>query len=107
MSEQTRECKRLACEFSMLASDDVIMLSDAKTVGVYYSFNNYSCNLAHINALKEEILKDYPDMRDEDIEVQYILHNESIRHARFTVLRVSIPKEEFIRLRKENLIHML
>ena len=52
-------------------------------------------------------MKDYPDMRDEDIEVQYILHNESIRHARFTVLRVSIPKEEFIRLRKENLIHML
>lgn len=107
MASQTKRCDRLACEATLLASDEVIMQAETKTVGLYYAFNNYSCNLVHINELKEEILKDYPDTKDEDIEVYRVLPTESIRHARFTVLRVSIPKEEFIRLRNENLIHIL
>lgn len=96
-------------EETLRMSDDEIRQAcgGSKFIGVLYGFNNYSCNLTHINELKECILKDYPDTKDEDIEVWWIRETMSIRHARFTMLRVAIPTEDFIKLRAERKIYIL
>ena len=74
---------------------------------ILYGTNNYECNLNHIEKLKNKILEDYPETKNEDIEVRYILHTESRRHARFTMLAVSIDLDEYIRLRNKGEIHIL
>ena len=88
-------------------TDDEIREVCKEKIGVLYGFNNYGCNLIHINELREGILKEYPNTKDEDIEVWWIRDTQSIRHARFTMLRVDIPTEDFIKLRKERQIDIL
>lgn len=88
-------------------TDDEIRKACKEKIGVLYGFNNYGCNLIHINELRECILKEYPNTKDEDIEVWWIRDTQSIRHARFTMLRVAIPTEDFIKLRKERQIDIL
>ena len=88
-------------------TDDEIREVCKEKIGVLYGFNNYGCNLIHINELREGILKEYPNTKDEDIEVWWIRDTQSIRHARFTMLRVAIPTEDFIKLRKERQIDIL
>ena len=102
-----KELKRFIHEGTLKMSDDKIRETCKESIGILYGFNNYGCNLTHINELKECILKDYPDTKDEDIEVWFISNTESIRHARFTMLRVSIPTEDFIKLRTEGQIYIL
>lgn len=76
-------------------------------VVIYYGTNSYSCNIPHINMLCDSIKKEYPDIKEEDIEVYFVPETRSIRHARFTTLSVAIPVKEFIKLRQENNIHIL
>lgn len=103
-----KELKRFAQEDILLKmSDSQIRQTGRKRIGVLYGFNNYGCNLKHINELKKYILEDYPDTKDEDIEVWYISDTESIKHARFTMLRVTIPTEDFIKLRTNREIYVL
>ena len=102
-----KELKRFIQEGTLKMSDDEIREACKESIGILYGFNNYGCNLTHINELKECILKDYPDTKDKDIEVWFISNTESIRHARFTMLKVSIPTEDFIKLRTEGQIYIL
>ena len=105
----------MARKLEKLVGENIFRLDDERIretfglskIWVYYSFNNYNNDMSHINELKDEILRDYPDTKDEDIKVDYILDFESIRHARFTMLRVQIPVADFIRLRNENKISIL
>jgi hypothetical protein len=99
--------KRFIDERSLGMSDDDIRKDCPEKIGILYGFDNYNCSLKQIGELKEYILKDYPDTKDEDIEVWYIAPHESIRHARFTMLRISIPTEDFIELRKHRNIYIL
>lgn len=98
---------RYVHEGTLRMSDEDIRRECGESIEILYGFNNYSCNIVHINELKTQILKDYPDTKDEDIEVWCIKEPESIRHARFTMLRTTIPVEDFLRLRQENQIHIL
>lgn len=102
-----KELKRFIQEGTFKMSDEEIRQTCKENIGILYGFNNYGCNLKHINELKECILKDYPDTKDEDIEVWFISNTESIKHARFTLLRVCIPTEDFIKLRTEGQIYIL
>lgn len=102
-----KELKKFVLEGTLKMSDDEIRQKCIENIGILYGFNNYSCNLTHINELKGCILKDYPDTKDEDIEVWFIDKTESIRHARFTMLRIYIPIEDFIKLRTEGQIYIL
>ena len=76
-------------------------------ISIWYGFNNYQSNVKHILELRDAVLADYPQMTEEDIEVWVVQPHESIRHAHFTTLRVSIPTEDFIKLRQERKIYIL
>ena len=102
-----KELRRFVQKGTLEMSDKEIRQNCKENIGILYGFNNYGCNLIHINELKECILKDYPDAKDEDIEVWFIDKTESIRHARFIMLRVCIPIEDFIKLRSEGQIYIL
>ncbi len=102
-----KELKRFIQEGTLRMMDDEIRQSYKEKIGVLYGFNNYGCNLKHINELRECILRDYPNTLDEDIEVWWIRDTQSIRHTRFTMLYVAIPTEDFIKLRTEGQIYIL
>lgn len=87
------------------ASDDELRV--VSTVGIAYGFNTYACNLELINALKECVKQDYPNISDKDIEVWFIDQTYSNIHDRQTMLKISIPVEEFIKMRKAGTIHIL
>ena len=82
-------------------------LKNMTRIGIFYGFNNYSCSVQHILELAEAVRKDYPDMSYEDMNIWYVERSQSIRHAGYTTLYVSIPVEDFIKLRLENKIHIL
>lgn len=102
-----KELKKFIQEETLKMSDGEIRKTCKENIEIFYGFNNYECNLNHINELKKCILKDYPGIKDEDIEVYFISNTESIRHARFTMLRVAIPTEDFIKLRTNGQIYIL
>lgn len=102
-----KEMKKFIDERTLGMSDDEIRQQCKEKIGILYGFNNYGCNLTHINELRECVLKDYPDTKDEDIEVWWIRDTQSIRHARFTMLYVAIPTEDFIKLRADGQIYIL
>lgn len=102
-----KELKRFLHESALKLTDDEIREQCEEKIRIFYGFNNYGCNLVHINELRECILKDYPDTKDEDIEVWFVSAAESIRHARFTMLTVPIPTEDFIKLRNKRQIFIL
>ena len=99
--------KRFVQEGTFKMSDEEIRQACKEKIGILYGFDSYGYNFGYINKLKGYILKDYPDVKDEDIEVWSISNTESIRHARFTMLRVSIPIEDFIKLRGNGNIYIL
>ena len=102
-----KDMTRFIDERTLGMSDDEIRGNCKEKIGILYGFNNYGCNLTHINELKECILKDYPGTKDDDIEVWWIRDTQSIRHARFTMLYVAIPTEDFIKLRADRQIYIL
>ena len=102
-----KEIKRFIGEHVLKLTDDEIRKRNPEVIGLLYGFNNYNCDLKHINELKGLFLKDYPDTKDEDIEVWCIRDYESIRHARFTMIKVTIPTEDFIKLRTDGEIYIL
>lgn len=87
------------------APDDKLL--EFPTVGIAYGSNTYACNLEYIDGLKECIKQDYPDIADKDIEVWFIDATYSNIHRNQTMLKISIPTEEFIRLREADEIHLL
>lgn len=102
-----KELKRFVEEETLKMSDEEIRKNCKENIEILYGYNNYECNLKHINELKKCILLYYPNTKDEDIEVRFISSTESIRHAGFTMLRVAIPTEDFIKLRINGKIYIL
>ena len=102
-----KELKRFIGERTLKMNDDDIRKDCPEKIGILYGFNNYNCDLKQIGELKESILKDYPETKDEDIEVWCIAPHESIRHARFTMLRVAIPTDDYIKLKNDRKIYIL
>lgn len=105
-----KEVKKFIEDSILKMTDDEIRLSFKEKIGVFYgfnTFNNYECNLKHVNELREYVLKDYPNTSDKDIEVWWIKDTQSIRHARFTMLYIAIPTEDFIKLKAEGQIYIL
>jgi hypothetical protein len=100
--------ERCAQESDARASDDEIReLYKNGTISVWYVFNTYGRSVKHILELCEAIRAEYPEKKDEDMEIWYIDERQSWRHARHTALRVSIPVEDFIKLRNEFEIYIL
>lgn len=90
------------------ASDETIRELCPERICIWYAFDrNYNCNVAHINELCAAIRSEYPDMKDEDMEVRVITHGQSRAHEGYTTLRVPIPVEDFLRLRQARQISIL
>lgn len=70
-------------------------------ISIHYAFNNYRDDVQHVLDLRDEVLKDYPNMRERDMTVWVIGDHESIRHARVTTLVVNIPVDDYLKLKKE------
>lgn len=93
-------------------SEDLFFMSEEElreacswgTVGIHYAFNCYDESVHHILQLRDEVLKDYPNLTDKDMTVWKITRQESIRHAGYTTLFVQIPINEYLHLRKEHKI---
>lgn len=94
--------KKFAHESAFKSTDTTV-----EKIGIFYGFNNYGCTLQHINELKNAVLIDFPDMKDEDIEVWKITTNQSLRNAQKTMLHVMIPYDTFKKFNEQNLINML
>ena len=94
-------------ERNFCAPDDEIRRLCKEKIAVWYGFNNYQSSVKHILELCEAVRNDYPDMKDEEMEVWFVERHQSIRHARYTTLRVSIPVEDFIKLRQDGKISVL
>lgn len=93
-------------------SESVFLMSEEElreacswgSVGIHYAFNNYEESVHHILQLRDEVLKDYPNLTDKDMAVWKINRQESIRHAGYTTLFVQIPIDEYLKLRREHKI---
>lgn len=74
------------------------------TIGIHYAFNCYAESVHHILQLRDEVLKDYPNLTDKDMTVWKISRTESIRHAGYTTLFVQIPIDDYLKLIREHKI---
>jgi len=91
-------------------SEDVFNMSEEElrevfdewgTVGIHYSLNYPGSKVSDILRLREEVLKDYPNLTDDDMTVWVLSPKESWRHTNYKTLFVEIPIEDYLKLRKE------
>ena len=80
--------------------EEVRKLCTNGDIGIHYAYNCYAEDVGHILRLREEVLKDYPDMSDKDMGIWKISRHESIRHASYTTLYVHIPLEDYFKLKE-------
>ena len=77
-------------------------------VGVHYAhaFNSYRRDLQHLLNLRDEVLKDYPNMSEKEMEVWELLETQSVWNEGFITLYVSIPIDDYLKLRREDKIEI-
>ncbi len=68
-------------------------------IGVYYAFENYGHSVQHVLELRDEVLKDFPEMKDSDMEVRELSKRETNRHACYTTIYISIPIDDYLKLK--------
>lgn len=102
-----KNLERYIQERNFYAPDDELRTLCPTSIGIFYAFNTYSCSLEHIKELAEAVRKEYPTLRDDQMNIWYVERSQSIRHACLTTLYVSIPIEDFIRMRQNNEIRIL
>ena len=76
-------------------------------VGVHYASMGYGDTVKYVNALRREVRKEYPKIKDDDMRIVNITEGMSNMHAHFMTLFVPIPIDEFFRLREEGKINIL
>ena len=59
-------------------------------VRVYYGFDNYRSDVAFINSIVDVIKMEHPEIQLKDMCVHYVDMHESIRHAHFTTVQVTL-----------------
>ena len=99
--------ERYIQERNFYVPDDELKALCPTSIGIFYAFDTYSCSLEHIKELAEAVRKEYPTLRDDQMNIWYVERSQSIRHACFTTLYVSIPIEDFIQMRRNHEIGIL
>ena len=99
---------RLVDEFTFKASEEQIRAWYKNgNVRVYYCPTVCSGTVQSINQLRDEILKEFPSIKEDDMHILAIDEKESRFHAKFTTIFTGIPVEYFLQLRSENKIGIL
>lgn len=96
--------KYIAEDLFLMSEEELRKVCSWGTVGIHYAFNHYGESVEHIIQLRDEVLKDYPNMSEKDMTVWKISRQESIRHAGYTTLFVQIPINDYLKLRREHRI---
>lgn len=90
-----------------LSEEAVRKLVCGGSIGIHYGLNNYGDSVRHILELRDEVLKDYPNMEENEMTIWVVGEHESIRNARKTTLFVRIPLEDYFKFRKDGKIRIL
>ena len=90
-----------------MSEEEIMRIFGETGVCVFYAFDNYDYSVAHILKLREEVMKEYPDMKDSEMGIREFTRNETKRFVSHTVLAVTIPAEDYLKLRKEHEIKSL
>lgn len=106
-NHNTINVKRFVRESIFKLNDEELNKLDVKYVSILYGSDNYRCDVKYINELRKFVRADYPNIRDKDIDVWFISADESIMHARHTMLNISIPIEDYMKFKSEDKIHIL
>ena len=96
---------KLAAEQNLNATDKELRDCNSFSVGVLYTYENYSRDCKQIMELMEEIWQDYPDIKLEDMDIWQL--GPEFSNAYRTCIRINIPVEQFICLRKKQNIQKL
>ena len=84
------------CVFWM--SDEEVRSSFPESVRIYYGYNNYRNDLAHISDLKKAVWRDYETVQVSDMHVMTLSQSETTRHASMTVIGIEIPVDDYLAL---------
>ena len=91
---------RLVDEITFRMSEDELRRTSLYgDVGVYYAFENYGHSVQHVLELRDEVLKDFPEMKDSDIVIRELSERETNKYAFHTTLYISIPIDDYLKLR--------
>ena len=91
---------RLVDEITFRMSEDELRRTSLYgDVGVYYAFENYGHSVQHVLELRDEVLKDFPEMKDSDMDIRELSKSETDKHASYTTLYISIPIDDYLKLR--------
>jgi hypothetical protein len=100
--------------YTRYASKNILELPDVsfndlcfKTAPVFYGTNSRKNTMAQVLELRECVRQDYPDIKDEDIEVLSITSKVSERFAGYTMVRIDMPLDDFVKLRDSKDIYNL
>lgn len=83
------------------ATDEEIMEHGKMFSGIRiaYGSNSYNKKVSRVNEMFCWIKEDYPDIKEDDVEIRVLTRDDSIWIAHTLVLEFVISAEEFIRLR--------
>ncbi len=74
---------------------------------IFCGSDNYNRDVQHINELKKFVNEEFPDIPDNEMVICTISYSDSIKMTGKMMLCVTIPIEDFIRLRKDGKIETL
>lgn len=74
---------------------------------IWYGYNNYDQSVSQINSIARAIKKDFPRMAYYKMEVCFIEKNESSRHAHHTFVRIRAYLDDFLELKRKNMLDIL
>ena len=74
---------------------------------IWYGYNNYDHDVSQINSIARAIKKDFPRMTYNKMDVCFIEKSESIRHAHHTFVRIRVNVDDFLELKRKNMLDIL
>lgn len=88
------------------ATDEKIMEYGKMFGGIHISYgsDSYNKEVSRVNEMFGWIKEDYPNIKEDDVEIRVLTSNDSNWIAHTLVLRFVVTAEEFIRLRNANMI---
>ena len=76
-------------------------------IDIWYGYNNYDQSVSQINSLARAIKKDFPRMTYNKMGVSFIERHQSSRHAHHTFVRIRVNIDDFLELKRKNMLDIL
>lgn len=76
-------------------------------INIWYGYNNYDRSVSQINSIARAIRKDFPRKAYYKMEIYVVGENESSRHAHHTFVKIRLYLDDFLELKKKNILDIL